>query len=53
MRTRPESSTPHVESRNESERGKLAPMVSCGQAKDGFGDLLWALLSSAEFMLER
>jgi hypothetical protein len=37
----------------ESERGKLAPMVSHGQAKDGFGDLLWALLNSAEFKLER
>jgi hypothetical protein len=37
----------------ESERGKLAPMVSHGPAKDGFGDLLWALLNSAEFKFER
>jgi len=37
----------------EAERGRLAPFVSRGAAKDGFGDLLWALLNSAEFKLER
>ena len=37
----------------ESEWGRLSPLVSHGAARDGFGDLLWALLNSAEFKLER